>query len=75
MFTHCPDCRSFSLTTAQLVSDSSSVGHRAACIVWMEEKDRGGKEEHNLKDTEIIMKWTVYIVVELLVEFLALQEL
>ncbi len=31
--THCPDCRSFSLTTAQFVSDSSSVGHRAACIV------------------------------------------
>lgn len=33
MTTHCPDCRSFSLTTAQLVSDSSSVGHRAACMV------------------------------------------
>lgn len=31
--THCPDCRSFSLTTAQLVSDSSSVGQRAACMV------------------------------------------
>lgn len=30
--THCPDCRSFSLTTAQLVRDSSSVGQRAACM-------------------------------------------
>lgn len=32
--THCSNCGSFSLMTAQLVSDSSSVGHRPACIIW-----------------------------------------
>lgn len=37
--TYCPDCRSFSLTTAQFVNDSSSVGHRAACIVWDRHKE------------------------------------
>lgn len=30
--TYCPEGKSFSFTTAQLVSDSSSVGHLAACI-------------------------------------------
>lgn len=30
--TYCPDWKSFSFTTAQLVKDSSSVGHLAACI-------------------------------------------
>lgn len=48
--THCPDCRSFSLTTAQLVSDSSSVGHRAACMVC-EERGRGGWVEEKMTDT------------------------
>lgn len=38
MTTHCPDWRSFSLTTAQLVRDSSSVGQRAACMVWWRER-------------------------------------
>lgn len=47
--THCPDCRSFSLTTAQLVSDSSSVGHRAACMVCEEED---GEKEQCLKRIE-----------------------
>lgn len=48
--THCPDCRSFSLTTAQLVSDSSSVGHRAACMVCEE----NGNTEQWLRDTVYI---------------------
>lgn len=39
MTTHCPDCRSFSFTTAQLVSESSSVGHRAACMVCEEKEE------------------------------------
>lgn len=45
--THCPDCRSFSLTTAQLVSDSSSVGQRAACMVCTGVGEEGGGVDHN----------------------------
>lgn len=38
--THCSNCGSFSLMTAQLLNDSSSVGHRAACIIWKEIKEK-----------------------------------
>lgn len=37
--TYCPEGKSFSFTTAQLVSDSSSVGHLAACIGCGREKE------------------------------------
>lgn len=37
--THCSNCGSLSLMTAQLVRDSSSVGHRAACMNWNESRE------------------------------------
>lgn len=47
--THSPSCWSFSLMTAQLVSDSSSVGHRAVCIICTEsrEEDANSWSIHN----------------------------
>lgn len=45
MTTHCPEVRSFSLTTAQLVSDSSSVGHLAACMVCKEKEEERKRRE------------------------------
>lgn len=41
--TYCPDGKSFSFTTAQFVTDSSSVGHLAACIDY--EKEREGEKK------------------------------
>lgn len=65
MTTHCPDCRSFSLTTAQLVSDSSSVGHRPACMVCREEEAEGDEEqeekveegEERRKNSKVLKTW------------------
>lgn len=37
-YTYCPDGKSVSFTTAQFVNDSSSVGHRAACIGYERER-------------------------------------
>lgn len=42
--THCSKCGSFSLMTAQLVNDSSSVGHLAACITWNKESREACKQ-------------------------------
>lgn len=38
--THCPDLKSFSLATTQLVRDSSSVGHLATCITCTAKKKK-----------------------------------
>lgn len=43
--THCSNCGSLSLMTAQLVSDSSSVGHLAACITWNKESRETCKQQ------------------------------
>lgn len=58
--THCSNCGSFSLMTAQLVSDSSSVGHRVVCIIWEEikgEKGTSGASQWNSHKATLECSW------------------